>query len=202
MPRWLKWTLRVLVVLLVLAAGAYWWLLMQSGSPDSSFTIDMDELCRLSNSLPGERPSEIRVEQIGVLKFPAIAIMAGDGWQTDTMEVFSYQLVFPGRSAIIDTGFDRKTAEALNASSFDDEAYRRMSAGLTKATFIVVTHEHPDHLGGLVAQPNLKALLEHAMLTTEQVENSKGLKPAAFPPGTSIIRIGYERYDGSCPAWC
>lgn len=70
----------------------------------------------------------------------------------------------------------------MDANAFDDAAYARLGAALATAQLIIVTHEHPDHVGGLLAQPNLKDLMEKARLTQVQVTELK----KAFRERTSI----------------
>src|SRR5262245_11139486 len=145
-----RWGLRIGVALLALVAGAYWWLLMESGPGTGKFQIDLAELRRLADEGGGARPTQVRVEEIAHFQFPAIVIEAGEGWEMQDMNVFSYQLVYAdGTSGVIDTTMDERMAAARYAKDYDPAAFTRVSAALAKAAFIVVTHEHFGHLGGL-----------------------------------------------------
>jgi glyoxylase-like metal-dependent hydrolase (beta-lactamase superfamily II) len=66
------------------------------------------------------------------------------------------------QSYIVDTAFDADVAKQMGASVFDDAAYARLGAALATAQLIIVTQEHADHAGGLLAQPNLKDLMGKA----------------------------------------
>src|SRR6266481_5006655 len=101
-----KWLRRILIALLVLAAlggGAYYWLIVQSGSPTSSYTLNIAEMRRLADAMPGPKVHEVRAEHVVKFAFPATAIVAGDGWANSAMTVFSYELVFADKTVIIDT---------------------------------------------------------------------------------------------------
>jgi glyoxylase-like metal-dependent hydrolase (beta-lactamase superfamily II) len=79
----------------------------------------------------------------------------------------SFQLILPTDTIVIDSGFVRgQTRDQLfpaDDSMYDDEAAARMDAQ------IVVTHEHPDHIGGLVAfYPKLPDIARGIRLTAEQ----------------------------------
>jgi glyoxylase-like metal-dependent hydrolase (beta-lactamase superfamily II) len=202
MRPWLKWTLRVLAALIVIGAGGYWYLLMESGSPQYAYKIDMDEVRRLAASTPGDRPSDIRVEQVAVLFPPAVAITAGDGWETVPMEVYAYQLVYPdGATAIVDTAMSRPDAEDMGAGIFDDAAYARMIAAMSAARLIIVTHEHQDHIGGLLAHPDAKELMQRTILNPEQARDTTGAAPITFPPGAleGYTPVAYQSYRAIAP---
>lgn len=199
MPVWLRRTLRVLAVVVVLAGIAYYWFLVEDHPPDrGQFHIDMAEVRRLANSLPGAKPQSIGVEQVVVFRFPAIAVMAGDNWTILDIPVFSYQL---DRATIIDTAMDAKLSKDAGASTFDPEAYARMSKALAQASLILITHEHPDHIGGLTAQPDLARVLRATRLTREQVDHPQRMSPAAFPSGalTGYQPLQYHRYTAIAP---
>ncbi len=201
MRPWLKWTLRILGAVVVLAGGAYWYLLMQSGSPDGNYAIDMGEVRRLAGTVPGDKALEVRVEEVAGLSFPAVAITAGDGWDTVPMPVYAYQLVFPGSTGLIDTAMDQAAAAGMNANSFDTAAYGRLRQALGTAAFIVVTHEHLDHIGGLLAYPDPKAAMARAILNPEQARDTTGTVAITFPPGAleGYTPTAYAPYHAVAP---
>jgi glyoxylase-like metal-dependent hydrolase (beta-lactamase superfamily II) len=199
-----KWTRRILIAIGVIAiggAGAYWWLVLESGAPSHSYAIDMSEVRRLADTMPGEKVQEIRVEHIGDFAFPATAVVAGDGWDNSAMTVFSYELVFPKSTVIVDTALTEKDGKDGGISgTYHPDAYARMSAALHRASVIVVTHEHLDHIGGLLAQPDLKQLLATTKLNKEQVDNLARYAPnyprAAFD---GYAPLTYEKYLAVAP---
>jgi glyoxylase-like metal-dependent hydrolase (beta-lactamase superfamily II) len=188
---------RVLGVLGVLLGGAYWWLFVQVPAPQGGWWFDLPEVRRLAASIEGDRPRELRVERVQRFQFPHAVVRAGDGWGLLPMEVFSYQLVFPTHTAILDTAL----TEALPLGTADAASFARVSRAMAAADLIVVTHEHDDHLGGLVEQPNLAALLKVARLTPEQLSHPELLAPAAFPRGAldGYQPLLYERAVAVAP---
>ena len=67
----------ILGAVLVLLARAFWWFFLESGSPEGTYTIDLAEVRRLANSLPGEKATAIHFEAVGRFAFPATAVVAG-----------------------------------------------------------------------------------------------------------------------------
>lgn len=175
-----RWPFIVGAVLLVLAPSFYWFF-MESGTPEGTYAIDLAEVRRLASSLPGEKASAIHFEPVAHFEFPATAIVAGDGFSMKDMTVYSYQLVFPDRRVIIDTSMDEVTAKKGGAVAFDVEAFARVTAALSDASTIVVTHEHFDHLAGLAMHPDAKALMAKAALTKEQLAEPARMDPLVFP---------------------
>ena len=199
-----KWTRRVLItfgVIAVVGAGAYWWLILESGTPSRSYSIDMSEVRRLADSMPGDKAREIHVEHIGDFAFPATAVVAGDGWSASAMTLFSYELVFPKSTVIIDTALTEKDGKDGGISgTYHQAAYERMSAALRSASLIVVTHEHLDHIGGLLAQPNLKQLLAATKLNKEQFDNLARFAPN-YPRDAfkGYAALTYGKYHAVAP---
>ena len=93
---WLRRILIILGVLLVIAGAAYYWLMVESHVPsDTSYALDIDRVHAALETVPGDKPSAIEVEQVGVFTFPATGVVAGDGWNGVPLPVFSYRLVYP-----------------------------------------------------------------------------------------------------------
>jgi glyoxylase-like metal-dependent hydrolase (beta-lactamase superfamily II) len=189
--------LRIAVVLLVLAVPAYWWLLVESAAPAGVFPLEIGELRRLANELPGDKPEAVLVEEVLDFEFPQVGVLAGSGWSFTKLPVFSYQLLWDDRTVVVDTAMDAATATA--ASRFDDEAYERMISAMRQASLIVVTHEHSDHLGGLATHPQLSQLA--AKLTDAQLADPSKRRPLVFPEGVLAKRtpFTYERAVAIAP---
>ncbi|MEO7222281.1 MAG: MBL fold metallo-hydrolase [Devosia sp.] len=172
MSRWLRITLTIVVVLLVVGGGAYYWLI-GDGNPPSSvqpYGFDLTAVRAKADELPGGKASEVRVEKVAGFNFPAVAAVGGDSWSILPMGAFSYQLVLPTDTVVIDTAFNAVIGASLNAQ-IDDDAYARMETAMAEATQIVITHEHPDHIGGIIAYGDPQGIARALRLNKEQVES-------------------------------
>ena len=195
----LKWLGYPVLVLIIIGIPAYWWLALESHIPSSAhYSIDMTAVRRLADAGDVDLPEAIRVETIGHLLVPEAFAIAGGGWQKLDMPVSAYEVVYKDRAVIVDTAFNADVAKQMGANVFDDEAYARLGAALAAAQLIVVTHEHADHAGGLLAQPNLKDLMGKARLTPVQVTELKkavGKAQASKLNVTSTVFDGYQGID-------
>lgn len=152
----LRWFGYIILTLLVIGAAAYYWLIVDASGPwgGQTYAIDMTEVRSLANSIQSEKPTEIRLERISAFKMPLTAAVAGESWSEVDVPVYSYQIAYPGAAAIvIDAGIDGVKAAEDKDPTFDSAAYARMQAAMTNASNVVITHEHPDHIGGITAAP-------------------------------------------------
>ena len=174
---------------------------MESHFPsDAKFELDISQVRKLADELPGDKPVKIDVEHIGSFSFPSTAVVAGDGWSMTPMPVFSYRLDYAdGTTGIVDTALPDVAGSGL--ADFDKDAFARMEAALGKARFIVVTHEHGDHLGGIAAYPDFKTIAPQVDLTKEQIDNLAYSQGAAL--GTEkyklLTPVVYDKYKAIAP---
>ena len=193
----LKWLGYTVLALFIISIPAYWWLFIESHTSSSAhYSIDMTAVRRLADAGVADLPVAIRVETIGHLLAPEVFVIAGGSWQKLDMPVSAYEIVYKDHAVIVDTAFNPDVAKQMDASAFDDAAYARLGAALATAQLIVITHEHPDHAGGLLAQPNLKDLMGRARLTQVQVaELKKGIPQAPI----SKLNVFPTVFDGYQP---
>jgi glyoxylase-like metal-dependent hydrolase (beta-lactamase superfamily II) len=200
---WKRVALISLAVVAAILGGAYYWLLYESPTPQGRFDLDLAEVRRLAGSMPGSKPLDIRVEHVADFSAPEAAMVAGDGWHGAVMHALSYQLIYPDHTVILDTAMDAAQAKAMGrVSGFYQDAYDRMIKGMSSASLILLTHEHPDHIGGLAAHPELARLLTtSARITREQVNNPEHMLPARFPDNSlsGYKPLVYDRYFAAAP---
>lgn len=200
-----KKVLRFLAALVVILAAAYYWLFVSSPAPAASgFTIDLERLRQLASSMPGERPTEIRVEHVMDFVAPEMATISVGSPARTTMWGVAYQLVYPdGHTAILDTAMDEAQAKALGTvSNFDPAAYQRMITAMDRASWIAITHEHPDHIGGLASHPRATQLFAKSVkLTREQLDNRKPMLPVKLDEASikGYQPLAYEQMFALAP---
>jgi glyoxylase-like metal-dependent hydrolase (beta-lactamase superfamily II) len=122
---------------------------------------------RAADVIPGERPTSVGVLTPDVFMI-SIAFMV-EGGSTDRVPAGhpAFQLRFPRGWIMVDASIDREIAKG--DTTFSDERYRRIHEALRDARLAVVTHEHQDHVAGLIRSPFLAEVQRHALLTRAQM---------------------------------
>lgn len=202
MSGWKRIVLAAIGVLLIGGGSAYYWLIVESHMPsDAHFEIDMNAVRELADQIRGDKPVEIQVEQVAKFTFPATAVVAGDGWSSTDLPVFSYQLVYPdGRTGIVDTALSKEQG-GDNLTGFDQAAYDRMEAAIGRASFILLTHEHMDHIGGLAAYPDLAKIIPSVDMTKEQIDHPERSAPVVIAKDIlgAFKPVVYDKYLAIAP---
>jgi glyoxylase-like metal-dependent hydrolase (beta-lactamase superfamily II) len=203
MKKFIKVSLIVVACLVVVGLVAGYFLLMRAPIPkDTAFTVDMDEVNKLATAAGGDLPTEVRALVVAEGTFPAWAVVAGGGGEKIPMIFAAYQIVYPGKTVVIDSTADRKGFEQMPfpLGSFDDAKYEALSRALVSASVVLITHEHFDHVGGIAASPSLNDVLPHLLLTEEQLKSSL-MEEAGFPAGAleGFVPISYDRYYVAAP---
>ena len=202
MKRWAKYVSIGLLTLIAVAGGAFYWLFFDNRIPSSgSYVFDIAAVRAAASAMPGERAQLVEVETVSHSSVPRIAMVAGTDWVKIDIPRNVYRLVFPDRTMIIDTAWDANTARAAKVDRFDTAAYDRVATAMNAASMIIVTHEHPDHIGGLLSSPNWQALLPKALITSEQFNHPKYTRPLEWPAGSreSFKPLDYTGYRAVAP---
>lgn len=207
----------LLLSLLIIIGLPAWWLLFDNSiDPPPPRPLDIGQLREVAASLPGQAPHAVEVEQIATRRVPQTVFAAGSGLKLHGVSAMAFRLpVAGGRPIVIDTGLSQPQAEALGFSHYSFAAQARVNAAMAEAALVLVTHEHVDHMGGLVAEAQRAPMLDRARLNRRQIDNRnvedaatwpENLRPAAslgdgapqaVAPGIVVIPAPHSHTPGS-----
>lgn len=175
-----------LLVLIVAAGIVYWYLLADGDVPAATqFKTDIESWRALVAGDTAALPNDVRFEVVGTDEVPFGIVQAAGGFKPYMMARTAFQLNGPAGSVVIDAGMDKEiaaTAQRGRNPVYDDAAYARVIAAMGNASRVVVTHEHPDHIAGVVRFPVPERLAERLTLTTKQFEGLRLWAPGGVVP--------------------
>ena len=183
----------VLLGIAVLLYAAKVFLLDTAVGPGTPYAIDLAALHQAAVAGGGPLPERIEVEKVGSFAFPRTFVVAGQGFRMHQMVLLAHRVVWPDKSIVIDTAMAPAAAQKMPGSKLDTGAFDRLEAALKRASGIVFTHEHQDHVGGVAAAPDFAAIAPKVKMTREQLDSPK-LEKGEFPPGTlaSLAPLEYQ----------
>ena len=189
------------VLALLGAAGTY--VLSPPRIPEhSSFELDLRELRRLASVHSGSLPRRVNVAVVAESTKPTAGVLGGVRFDKIVFVWTSFQVVAADRFIVIDAPPDEDFhREGHPSDRFSMEHYDAVQRAMLDAEVILVTHEHPDHIGGIARSPYLSRIADRLLLTTEQARNRSAMRPVAFPPDVvrSLRLLDYEQYYPLAP---
>jgi len=136
----------------------------------TEFGIDLEKMRSMART--GALPESLRVLLIGEGAFPASAVVAGEGFSRKYPMAFSsFQVLYPdGKSIIVDTALGERGLQKMSKDAvFHRDRFAAMHAAMRRADKIILTHEHPDHIGGIADYPDLQEIQKKLALSKEQI---------------------------------
>ena len=191
----------VLAMLALIGVAANRYLLGREAVPErSSYVLDLAEVRGLAAALPGPRPSRVRSALVATAALPGAAVFAGESFAPHVMSHQVFQLVFPGGTGLVDAGFDRQMHAEMGEGAFHAEASAAVQDALLRADWIVVTHEHADHIQGLARHPEPARVAERVRWNRAQADNTARFEEVEMPAalrGATVLE--FERYHALAP---
>ena len=84
--------LRWILVLAVILGGLYWWFAWDGAMPPTAkYTLDMAEVRKAADAVPGDKPGGIRFEHVASFRFPGAMIVSGDGWAVRPLRAHEFR---------------------------------------------------------------------------------------------------------------
>ena len=120
----------------------------------------------------GSRPLRINVVKFAESRRTKNFSVQGAPAEPSIQARTAFQVVYAGRTVMIDAGMDEQVHRFFGRGveePYDAAAARTVEDALGRASAILFTHEHGDHVAGVLRSPRAAELAPKVMLTREQV---------------------------------
>jgi len=173
--------------------------------PQDAQPYSADLLARVRKAaaaVPGAQPSRINYVKIAESHRPMTDIIEGGSPEKYVSARTAFQVVYPSGTVMIDSGMDQAVHKFFGfgrEEPYWPERNAAVQEALKKATLIVITHEHGDHVAGVIRSDSRKEIAGKTILTREQVRTLTlypQLPDIRLTPETArdYIVVDYETY--------
>ena len=173
----------------------------------TDFEMNLGELRALANT-SDRLPIRLNSLIIAEGEIPDWIVVAGGASAGFPISFTSFQVIYEDKTIIIECPFNKKLFDkfcrfkllGIRGKYYNQENYETMQRALSEAKYIVATHEHWDHVGGIAQSTNVKELIKKTVLTKEQI-NGHTIKDAGFPEGIfdDFTALEYDKYHVLAP---
>jgi glyoxylase-like metal-dependent hydrolase (beta-lactamase superfamily II) len=120
----------------------------------------------LASAVPGESPSDLRFVTYADWRGPAGSVLERAPAESVRVTFPVFQIRYRRGWVIVDAGSDREVAGEV---TYSQERYDQVQQALRLARLILVTHEHHDHVAGVIRSPFLSEIVPKTILNRDQV---------------------------------
>ncbi len=187
---------KLLLALVVIVTVPYYWLLLDNRpGADPGPVIRIADLRQLAEAVPGPKPESVALQQVGWRRVPGTLSVAGGGLKRSLLSVQAGLIRGPWGDIVIESGFGPQDAKAFGVEAYLPASQARVDAAMRRARLIVFTHEHVDHMGGLLRLPDFARVAPKALIVPEQLVGDRWSGALPWPRGARA-QIRPFRYSG------
>jgi len=154
----------------------------------SAWTVSLLVKIRAAATMvPGAPPRAVHVLRFAGTNVHQSEVLEGGGSDRFRGTLSVYQIRFADGWIMVDAGIDKDTAAQPSSGAtgltIPQDKYEQIQRALLDARAIVVTHEHDDHIAGVIRSPAREILAQKTLLTRAQVQTLMG------HPNNPVIRL-------------
>jgi glyoxylase-like metal-dependent hydrolase (beta-lactamase superfamily II) len=152
--------------------------------------------------IPGRRPQRVNMLKFAESRRTKNFSVKGAPADPSVQARTAFQVIYADGQIMVDAGMDQQVHRFFGRGveePYDSEAAGQVERALTTARLIVVTHEHGDHVAGVIRTPRARELAAKTILTRSQVETL--LRAPQMPEITLTVEmaaryvvVDYDRY--------
>jgi glyoxylase-like metal-dependent hydrolase (beta-lactamase superfamily II) len=138
-----------------------------------TWTADLDGLRQAARLVPGSPPLRLNVVKFAESRRTKNFSVKGEPASPSVQARTAFQIVYPDSYVMVDAGMDLDVHRFFGRGveePYDAAAAAQVARAVAGARLIVVTHEHGDHVAGVIRAPDAATLAPRTILTRTQVE--------------------------------
>ena len=167
-----------------------------------SWSADIADIRRAASLIPGARPARINflkfAASLRTKNFSVQGAPASPSVQART----AFQVMYPDSYVMVDAGMDQTVHDFFGRGvrePYDAAAAAQVAKAVEGARMILVTHEHGDHVAGVIRGPQAVQLAGKTILTRTQIDvlTTKPQMPEILltaEQARRFIVVDYEKY--------
>jgi len=156
------------IALALLIAGS----LQAAAQPSPVWTADIKEVRQVAGLLPGAKPLRINVLKFAESRRTKNFSVKGAPKEPSIQARTAFQVVYRDGTIMVDSGMDLQVhkffGRGVEEPYFPDQ-FKEVERADRAARMIVMTHEHGDHVAGVIRTPFFAELAPKTVLTRTQV---------------------------------
>lgn len=171
------------------------------------WTANLVDIRRAATLVPGQRPLRLNFLKFAESHRTKNFSVSGEPPTTSIQARTVFQVVYPDGHVMVDAGMDRTIHDFFGRGveePYLPEASRQVERAVRDARLIVVTHEHGDHVAGVVYSPTVTDLATKTILTRAQLQSlttapqmpELGLTPEV---ARLFVTIDFDKYFPLAP---
>jgi glyoxylase-like metal-dependent hydrolase (beta-lactamase superfamily II) len=141
--------------------------------PAAKVAASLDELRQAARLIPERRPLRINVVKFAESRRTKNFSIKGAPAEPSIQARTAYQVVYADGTVMIDSGMDQQVHKFFGRGveePYDFEAAKQVERAVRAAQLIVMTHEHGDHVAGVIRGAFVDEIAPKTVLTKAQVE--------------------------------
>jgi glyoxylase-like metal-dependent hydrolase (beta-lactamase superfamily II) len=142
-------------------------------APAQAWSANLNDIRRVAAMIPGPRPLRINMLKFAESHRTKNFSVQGAPTEPSVQARTVFQVVYRDGTVMIDSGMDQQVHSFFGrgvVEPYFPDAAREVERALRGAKSIVVTHEHGDHVAGVIRGPIADQLAPKTILTRAQVD--------------------------------
>jgi glyoxylase-like metal-dependent hydrolase (beta-lactamase superfamily II) len=173
----------------------------------AAWSADLEAVRHVGEMVPGAKPTHVNVVKFAESRRTKNFSIKGAPKEPSIQARTAYQVVYDAGTVMIDSGMDIQVHRFFGRGRVEPyfaDKEKEVNAALMRANAIVMTHEHGDHIAGVIDTPMMPELAPKTVLTRTQVatlEHNPQMPEIKLTPeqASHFIVIDYDKYYPFAP---